>query len=71
MLKKTIFVTELNIQINKFLTFIRLSLEEYSDWDEVSTTVEQIMHEGISVPNQQLAYNHADKLEDVVDYIVK
>ncbi len=57
--------------IKKFLTFLRPSLEEYGDWDEVSTTAEQIMHEGTGASRQRQIYNSAGKLEDVVDYIVK
>lgn len=57
--------------IKRFLTFLRPSLEEYGDWDEVSTTAEQIMHKGTGASRQRQIYNRAGKLEDVVDYIVE
>ncbi|MBV6626400.1 MAG: carboxylate-amine ligase [Rivularia sp. (in: Bacteria)] len=57
--------------IHKFLTFLRPSLEEYGDWDEVSTIAEQIIHEGTAASRQRQIYNRAGKLEDVVDYIVE
>jgi carboxylate-amine ligase len=57
--------------IKKFLTFVRPSLEEYGDWDEVSAIVEQILHQGTGAARQRQIYNRAGKLEDVVDYIVE
>ncbi|MEA5597091.1 carboxylate-amine ligase [Rivularia sp. UHCC 0363] len=57
--------------IEKFLTFVRPSLEEYGDWDEVSTIVKQIITQGTGASRQREIYNRAGKLEDVVDYIVE
>lgn len=57
--------------IEKFLTFVRPSLEEYGDWDEVSAIVREIMTRGTAASRQRQIYNRAGKLEDVVDYIVE
>jgi carboxylate-amine ligase len=57
--------------IKKFLIFIRPSLEEYGDWDEVSTIVGEILQQGTAASRQRQVYKRAGKFEDVVDYIVK
>ncbi len=57
--------------IKKFLTFVRPSLEEYGDWDEVSTIVKEILQQGNGASRQREVYKRAGKLEDVVDYMVE
>ncbi|MGB3639479.1 MAG: carboxylate-amine ligase [Rivularia sp. (in: cyanobacteria)] len=57
--------------IKKFLTFVRPSLEEYGDWDEVSAIVKEILQRGTAASRQREVYNRAGKLEDVVDYMVE
>lgn len=56
--------------VEKFLAFVRPSLEEYGDWDEVSSIVRETMQRGIGATRQREAYKRAGRLEDVVDLIV-
>ena len=56
--------------VEKFLAFVRPSLEEYGDWDEVSSIVHETMQRGIGATRQREAYKRAGRLEDVVDLIV-
>jgi carboxylate-amine ligase len=56
--------------IEKFLAFVRPSLEEYGDWDEVSLLVRETMQQGNGAARQREVYKRTGRLEDVVDYIV-
>lgn len=56
--------------IEKFLAFVRPSLEEYGDWDEVSSLVRETMQRGNGATRQREVYKRTGRLEDVVDYIV-
>ncbi|MBD1812974.1 carboxylate-amine ligase, partial [Microcoleus vaginatus DQ-U2] len=56
--------------IEKFLTFVRPALEDYGDWDEVSSLVQQTMQQGNGATRQRQVYQRNGSLEDVVDYIV-
>lgn len=56
--------------IEKFLTFVRPSLEEYGDWDEISSIVRETMQQGNGATRQREAFKRAERLEDVVDLIV-
>ncbi|MDV2997103.1 MAG: putative glutamate--cysteine ligase 2 [Chroococcidiopsis sp. SAG 2025] len=56
--------------VEKFLAFVRPSLEEYRDWDEISSLVQQTMQHGNGATRQREAYKRAGHLEDVVDLIV-
>lgn len=56
--------------VEKFLSFVRPSLEEYGDWDEVSSLVQETMQQGNGATRQREAYKRAERLEDVVDLIV-
>ena len=56
--------------MEKFLTFVRPSLEDYGDWDEVSALVHQTMQQGNGARRQREVYQRNGSLEDVVDFIV-
>lgn len=56
--------------VEKFLAFVRPSLEEYGDWDEVSAIVRETMQRGTGATRQREAYKRTGRLEDVVDLIV-
>jgi carboxylate-amine ligase len=56
--------------IEKFLAFVRPSLEEYGDWDEVSSLVRETVQRGNGATRQREVYKRTGRLEDVVDYIV-
>ncbi|MEH2253033.1 carboxylate-amine ligase [Nostoc sp.] len=56
--------------LEKFLTFVRPSLEEYGDWDEISSLVRQTMQHGNGATRQREVYKRTERLEDVVDFIV-
>ena len=53
-----------------FLGFLRTSLEEDGDWEEVSSLVEATIEGGTGASRQRKAYERAQRLEDVVDLIV-
>lgn len=56
--------------IEKFLAFVRPSLEEYGEWDEVAAIVRETMQRGTGATRQREAYKRAGRFEDVVDLIV-
>ncbi|MGB3205010.1 MAG: carboxylate-amine ligase [Crinalium sp.] len=56
--------------IEKLLTFVRPALEDYGDWDEVSSLVQQTMQQGNGATRQREVYQRNGSLEEVVDYIV-
>ena len=56
--------------LEKFLAFVRPSLEEYGDWDEISSLVQQTMQHGNGATRQREVYKRTECLEDVVDFIV-
>ncbi|MER3588028.1 MAG: carboxylate-amine ligase, partial [Mastigocladus sp. ERB_26_1] len=56
--------------VKRFLTFVRPSLEEYGDWEEVSSIVLETIQKGNSATQQREVYKRRGSLEDVVDFIV-
>ena len=56
--------------IGKMLTFLRPSLEELGEWEEVSNLVSETLGRGTGSQRQREAYARAGRLEDVVDLIV-
>jgi carboxylate-amine ligase len=56
--------------VETFLAFVRPSLEEYGDWDEISSIVRETMQRGTGATRQREAYKRTGRLEDVVDLIV-
>ncbi|PHM10142.1 carboxylate-amine ligase [Nostoc sp. 'Peltigera malacea cyanobiont' DB3992] len=57
--------------VENFLTFVRPSLEEYGEWDEVSSLVQQTMQFGNGATRQRDVYKRTGSLENVVDLIVQ
>jgi len=57
--------------VYKFLAFVRPSLEDSVEWDEISSIVHETMQRGTGATRQREAYKRAGRLEDVVDLIVK
>ena len=56
--------------VEKFLAFVRPSLEEYGDWDEVQALVQETLQQGNGATRQREVYKRTGRLEDVVDLIV-
>ncbi|MEH2067720.1 MAG: carboxylate-amine ligase [Nostoc sp.] len=57
--------------VKNFLNFLRPSLEEYGEWDEVSSLVQETMQQGNGATRQREVYKRNGSLEDVVDLIVR
>jgi carboxylate-amine ligase len=57
--------------VEKFLTFVRPSLEDSGEWDEISSIVNETMQRGTGATRQREAYKRAGRLEDVVDLILE
>jgi carboxylate-amine ligase len=57
--------------VEKFLTFVRPSLEDSGEWDEISSIVDETMQRGTGATRQREAYKREGRLEDVVDLIVE
>ena len=57
--------------VEKFLAFVRPSLEEFGEWDEVSSIVRETMQRGTGATRQREAYKRAGRWEDVVDLVVR
>jgi carboxylate-amine ligase len=56
--------------VEKMLDFIRPSLEENGEWDEVSCLVRETLARGTGAARQRRAYEQAGRLEDVVDLVI-
>jgi len=56
--------------VEALLTFVRSSLEDLGDWDEVSAIVQEIFQRGTGAARQRQAYQRQGRWEDVVDLIV-
>lgn len=56
--------------INELLDFTRPALEDFGDWDEVSSLVEQTLQGGNGAQRQRRAYGKNGRLEDVVDALI-
>ncbi|HEY9602183.1 MAG TPA: carboxylate-amine ligase [Allocoleopsis sp.] len=57
--------------VETFLSFVRPSLEDAGEWDEISSIVYETMQRGTGATRQREAYKRAGRLEDVVDLIVE
>ena len=60
-----------SVLIERFLAFLRPSLEESGDWQEVSALVQKTLREGNGAMRQRRIYRQRQDLRDVVDYIVQ
>ena len=56
--------------VEKLLTFLRPSLEELGEWEEVSGLARDTIGRGTGAQRQREAFARAGRLEDVVDLIV-
>ena len=57
--------------IEALLNKVRPALEEFGDWEEVSTLVEQTLQRGNAATRQRKAYQRRENFSDVVDLIVE
>jgi carboxylate-amine ligase len=57
--------------VEKLLVFLRPTLEEDGEWEEVRALVRQTTERGNGAARQRAAYARAGRYEDVVDLIVK
>ncbi|MGB7921631.1 MAG: carboxylate-amine ligase [Pyrinomonadaceae bacterium] len=57
--------------VEKLLSFVRPSLEEHGEWDEVSAIARETVERGNGATRQRGAYARAGRLEDVVDLIIE
>jgi carboxylate-amine ligase len=57
--------------VESFLSFVRPVLEEYGEWEEVSSLVRETMQRGTGATRQREVYKRSGRLEDVVDFIVQ
>lgn len=56
--------------VEKFLAFLRPSLEGHGEWAEVSALARETVERGTGAARQRAAYERSGSLEDVVDLIV-
>ena len=57
--------------IRSLLAFTRPGLEDFGDWDEVSSLVEESLQHGNGAQRQRRAYERDGRLEDVVDALIE
>ena len=57
--------------IESMLKLLRPALEEFGDWEEVTTLVRKTLDQGNSAKRQLWAFAQAGKLEDVIDLILR
>lgn len=56
--------------VQSFLDFLRPSLEQLGDWDEIRTLTTDLLQRGNGAQRQRAAFERAGRFEDVVDAIV-
>jgi glutamate---cysteine ligase / carboxylate-amine ligase len=57
--------------IGKLLAFARPALEEFDDWEEVSSLVGEALGGGNGASRQRRAYGRAGRLDDVVEMLIE
>jgi glutamate---cysteine ligase / carboxylate-amine ligase len=57
-------------QVHNLLNFLRPSLENAGEWDEVDALVDQTLARGTGARRQREAFARSGRLEDVVDQII-
>jgi carboxylate-amine ligase len=57
--------------VEKFLAYLRASLEEHGEWEEISSLVRETLDKGTGAARQRAAYERSGNLEGVVDFIVE
>jgi carboxylate-amine ligase len=58
------------VLVERLLAFLRPSLEEFGEWDEVSSLVRATFDRGTGAKRQREALTRSGRMEDVVDLIV-
>jgi carboxylate-amine ligase len=56
--------------VEEFLAYLRPSLEEYDEWDEVAAQIHEVLDRGTGAARQREEYTRDGRFEDVVDFIV-
>ena len=56
--------------VEKLLAYLRPSLEEHDEWDEISALVHEVLDRGTGAARQRQAFATNERLEDVVDFVV-
>jgi glutamate---cysteine ligase / carboxylate-amine ligase len=56
--------------VEKLLAFLRPSLEEHDEWDEVGALVRETLERGNGATRQRETYTRTGSLQEVVDFIV-
>jgi carboxylate-amine ligase len=56
--------------VEKLLAFLRPSLQEVGDWDEISGLVNGMATNGTGAKRQRKLYARSGRFEDVVDFII-
>lgn len=56
--------------IDSFLKYLRPALENFGDWQTISTSVQQILERGNGAQRQLAIYQKSHSFESVVDYIM-
>jgi carboxylate-amine ligase len=56
--------------VDQFLAFVRESLEERDEWEEVAVLVEQAMARGTGADRQRRVFARTGSFDDVVDHVV-
>jgi glutamate---cysteine ligase / carboxylate-amine ligase len=57
--------------VEKLLTFTRPALEEFGDWEEVSSLVGETLRAGNGASRQRRAYGRAGQLEEVMGMLIE
>jgi carboxylate-amine ligase len=56
--------------VEKLLTFLRPSLEERGEWEEISALVRETLERGNGATRQREVYTRSGSFEEVVDFII-
>lgn len=56
--------------VHQFLDYIRPALEEFGDWEEISSLVERILEQGNGAQRQMAIYQETNSYDEVVELIV-
>jgi carboxylate-amine ligase len=58
------------LMVERLLSFLRPSLEEQGEWEEINALAGQVIERGNGATRQREAYARAGRFEDVIDLIV-
>lgn len=56
--------------VGKLLRMLRPALERWNEWAEVSTLVRRVLQEGDGAARMRAIYQHGQRYEDVVDFLI-